>query len=91
MQHARRAESKAITAVYGIATDSVTYQLVRLDEECVLTVSKPLMMPQERDEIYHWIDSILAAGTDDWIPRTNDAEVLEATDFNGTPVLVQGT
>ena len=63
MQYGRIAESKAITPVYGIATDSETYQFVRLDEGCVLTVSKSLRMPQECEEIYHWIDSILAADT----------------------------
>jgi hypothetical protein len=125
VQHARRAESKAITVVYGIATDSVRYQFVRLDEG-ILTVSEDLAMPRKCEQIYHWIDSILAAAVyvsphttpakarrfprtpvifkekierplfensestvasiDDWIHSANDEEVLDVTDFNGTPV-----
>ena len=126
MQHIRRAEPGGITIVYGIATDSERFQFVRLDEECVLAVSNTLIMPDDCEEIYHWIDSILAAAAyaspqtipgkarrfpktpaifkenierplfenagstfadvDNWIQCSSDAEVLEVTDPNGSPV-----
>ena len=61
MQRTRKAEGKTITIVYGIAISDHRYQFFRLDEECVLLGSKTLDVGDDREKIYHWIDSILVA------------------------------
>jgi hypothetical protein len=63
MQHARRAAKKVVTAVYGITTDSFDWRFSRLDEDNNLKVSGVLSLPQDREEIFHRVDALLAAAS----------------------------
>jgi len=63
MQQQRQRSNKIVFYVYGVVTDGLTFEFLRLDHDLCLQISRPYQTSyaSERKEVYRYIDAILDA------------------------------